>query len=205
MNTIICWDTETTGLPEWGLPSDHPDQPHIVQFACIVADADTGKQLAAIDLIVKPDGWVIPDECAAIHGITTAHASAVGIPEKDVMSLFLALGLGRTHVAHNSSFDQRIMRIALKRYFGDAAAEEFKARKFECTQLLSTPILKLPPTAKMRAAGRNHFKSANLAEAYKHFTSRELQNAHSAMADVQGCMEVYFAIKGVPAAAGAQP
>ena len=49
---------------------------------------------------------------------------------------------------------------------------------------------------KMRAAGRNHFKSANLGEAYKHFTGRELKNAHSAMADVQGCMEVYFAIKG---------
>ena len=60
---------------------------------------------------------------------------------------------------------------------------------------MSTPILKLPPTERMLAAGRTHFKSANLSEAYKHFTGNELVGAHSALADVQACMAVYFAIK----------
>jgi DNA polymerase-3 subunit epsilon len=63
-----------------------------------------------------------------------------------------------------------------------------------CTQALSTPILKLPPTAKMIAAGRRHYKSANLGEAYRHFTGQELAGAHQAMVDVQACMAVYFAI-----------
>lgn len=48
----------------------------------------------------------------------------------------------------------------------------------------------------MIAAGRRHHKSANLGEAYKHFTGNELAGAHNALVDVQACMAVYFAIKG---------
>jgi DNA polymerase III subunit epsilon len=47
----------------------------------------------------------------------------------------------------------------------------------------------------MVAAGRNHSKSANLGEAYKYFTGKELAGAHDALVDVQACMAVYFAIK----------
>jgi DNA polymerase-3 subunit epsilon len=48
----------------------------------------------------------------------------------------------------------------------------------------------------MVAAGLNKFKTASLGEAYRNFTGKELEGAHSARADVNGCMEVYFAIKG---------
>jgi DNA polymerase-3 subunit epsilon len=65
---------------------------------------------------------------------------------------------------------------------------------------LATPILKLPPTDKMRAAGRHHHKSANLREAYSHFMGRELVDAHSAIADARACMDVYFALKQKAAA-----
>jgi DNA polymerase III subunit epsilon len=65
----------------------------------------------------------------------------------------------------------------------------------ECTQALSTPILKLPPTEKMLRAGFRKNKSANLGEAYQFFTGRPLQGAHSAMVDVDACMACYFAMK----------
>ncbi len=45
-------------------------------------------------------------------------------------------------------------------------------------------------------AGFNKFKTPNLGEAFAHFTGNELVNAHSAMADVMACRDVYFAIKG---------
>jgi DNA polymerase-3 subunit epsilon len=203
MNTIIAWDTETTGLPLFHEPSEDPRQPHIVQLACAVVDVDSWKTLASLNLISKPNGWTIPDEVAAIHGITTEHATKVGIAEDVILELFLALGSGRTHVAHNSSFDERIVRIALKRFYGDSTADAFKERKFECTQALSTPILKLPPTPKMLAAGRKHHKSANLGEAFAFFTGRDLVGAHDALVDVQACVEVYRAIK--TRAAATQP
>ena len=65
----------------------------------------------------------------------------------------------------------------------------------DCTAKLATPICQIPPTAKMVKAGFNKFKTANPSEAYKHFTGRELENAHSAMADVMACRDVYFAIQ----------
>jgi DNA polymerase-3 subunit epsilon len=71
----------------------------------------------------------------------------------------------------------------------------WKAGKAECTQRLATPILKLPPTDRMKAAKRFHYKSPNLGEAYQHFTGQPLEGAHNAMVDVRACAAVYFAIK----------
>lgn len=194
MNLALFFDTETTGLPLFKEPSEHPGQPHLVQLAACLADLDTRKTIASMDVIVKPDGWTIPAEVSAIHGITTEHAQAVGIPEAMAVELLLSLWAQRLRIAHNESFDCRIVRIACMRHAA-AFADPWKAGKAECTQIIATPIVKAPPTAKMIAAGRNHFKSANLGEAYQHFTGKPLENAHSAMADVQACMAVYFAAK----------
>lgn len=192
----LFFDSETQGLPLFKEPSEDPRQPHIVQLAACLVDLDTRKTIASMDVIVRPKGWTIPDDVAKIHGITTEHASDVGIPESIALAMFMELYSGRLRIAHNESFDSRILRIALLRHGHSAlAADTWKAAPAECTQQLSTPILKLPPTEKMLAAGRTHFKSANLSEAYKHFTGKDLIGAHSAMADVQACMAVYFAIK----------
>lgn len=198
MNLAIAYDTETQGLPLFSEPSEDPRQPHIVQLGACLIDLDTRQTISSMDVIIKPDGWTIPEEVSAIHGITTEKAMDVGIPEESAVAMFLALWNGRLRVGHNEQFDARILRIALKRFpavFSESLGDQWKAGKAECTQRLSTPILKLPPTDKMKAAGRFHHKSANLREAYEYFTGKPLENAHSAMADVQGCMAVYFAIQ----------
>jgi DNA polymerase-3 subunit epsilon len=193
---VIFYDTETQGLPLFNEPSEDPRQPHIVQLAACLVDLETRKTIASMDVIVRPNGWSIPEDVAKIHGITTERAADVGIPEAIALDMFMELYGGRLRVAHNESFDARIMRIALLRHGRNAlTADAWKDGKAECTQQLSTPILKLPPTEKMLAAGRTHFKSANLGEAYRHFTGKELIGAHSALADVQACMAVYFAAK----------
>ncbi|MGE8631698.1 hypothetical protein [Achromobacter denitrificans] len=50
-----------------------------------------------------------------MHGITTEHAAAVGVPESLALSLFLELWGRRTRIAHNEQFDARIIRIAQHR------------------------------------------------------------------------------------------
>lgn len=194
MNPVLVYDTETQNLPQWSLPSEHPDQPHIVQLAAVLVDLDTRRELASMDVIVKPKGWTIPAEVSAIHGITQEHALDVGIPEETAVEMLLSLWAQRTRIAHNESFDARIVRIACMRHAPEFA-DPWKAGRAECTQLLSTPILKLPPTDKMKAAKRFHHKSANLGEAYEFFTGRKLENAHSAMADTRACLEVFHAVK----------
>jgi len=195
MNPILFYDTETTGLPDFKAPSEAAHQPHIVQIAAAVVDAETRQVLSSLDLMIRPNGWTIPDEVSAIHGITTEMAGDIGIPEDIALSAFLEMWRGvNLRVGHNESFDARIVRIAMMRY-GDLAADEWKAGKAECTARLATPICKLPQTERMLAVGRTHHKTANLTEAYSHFTGLELENAHSAMADVKACMAVYFAIK----------
>lgn len=201
----LFYDTETQGLPLFHEPSEDPRQPHIVQLGAILVDLDTRKQIASIDLTVAPTDWEIPDEVAKIHGITTEYARSVGVPELVALEAFTAMWWrADVRIGHNESFDARIVRIALHRFDPGMEAHQWKAGRAECTQILATPILKLPPTEKMRAVGRHHFKSANLREAYKHFYGSELVGAHSAMADAQACQYVYFAIKSpkaVPAAA----
>jgi DNA polymerase-3 subunit epsilon len=203
----LFYDTETTGLPLFSEPSEDPRQPHIVQLAALLVDLDTRKTLASIDLTIFPDGWEIPEDVVKIHGITTAHARSVGVPEWLALGLFLELwSRSDVRIGHNEQFDARIIRIGMLRHESEIDCElyDWQGGKAECTQILSTPILKLPPTEKMRAAGRNHHKSANLREAYLHFYGSELMHAHSAMADATACQYVYFAIKGKAAIPAAQ-
>lgn len=201
LNLALIYDTETTGLPLFSEPSEDPRQPHIVQLGAILVDLDTREELDVLDVIVRPDGWEIPVEVAAIHGITTERALAEGILEIEALERLmtmwgaetLAEGGPRLRIAHNEQFDARIVRIALKRYFGDAAADDWKRAQAHCTARITTPILKIPPTERMRAARRFHHKTPNLTEAFAHFFGRPFDDAHSALADCRACLAVYFA------------
>lgn len=198
MAGLLFYDTETQGLPDFGAPSEDPKQPHIVQLAAALVDPGSRRVVASIDVIIKPDGWEIPADVAAIHGITTEVANACGVDEKQALTLFMGMWIRCDHrVAHNESFDARIIRIGMKRFgWGDEAADEWKAGKAECTCDMSTPICQLPATEKMRSAGfGKKFKKPKLVEAYQHIIGKPMDGAHNAMADVRGCMEIYWAMK----------
>lgn len=192
MNAKVFMDSETTGLPLWSEPSESEGQPHIVQLAAIMVDMDTKETLKSMDVIVKPENWVILPEMTAIHGITQEQAMDVGISEKLAVDMLIDLIGDRTRIGHNQSFDARIVRIALKRYYPDGedgtneVADKWKAGLAECTAQLSRPICALP---------RN--KIPTLTEAYTHFFGKPFENAHNAMADVMACRDVYFAVKGL--------
>ena len=196
MKLALFYDTETSGLPLFEQPSEDPRQPHIVQMAARLVDIDTRKPVAGFELVVRPDGWAIPDDVARVHGITTELAELIGISEKRAIGMLIDLwGRAAFRVAPNEPFDARIVRIGLKRFGHTDVTDTWKAGAAECTALMSTPICALPPTAKMRAAGRNHHKTANLQEAHRHFFGRDFDGAHSAGADVDACARVWFAIK----------
>jgi DNA polymerase III epsilon subunit-like protein len=202
-------DTETTGLILYKEPSEDPRQPHIVEIAALLHD-DAGQLVETFHAIVRPDGWTIPDDVAEIHGITTERAMDEGIPEAEALSLFLELHTrADIRVAHNESFDARILRIAIKRYGAgetqedrDALADAFKAAPKYCTCNSAKPIMRLPATEKMVASGKGHwFKPPTMQEAHTHFLGKPFDGAHGASADAKACAAVYFAMN--PAAVAA--
>jgi DNA polymerase III subunit epsilon len=195
---IIIYDTETTGLPLWDKPSEHPAQPRIVQLAALLTDDDGNKQ-ASMDLLIRPDGFTIPEEVTKIHGISTERATECGVPISEALSVFFTLwSCSSLRIGHGQSFDERLVRIEMKRPDAQkfsVSPDDWKAGESYCTMQTSKPILKLPPTDKMLAAGRGGFKTPKLSEAYEHFIGEEMVNAHDAMVDVTATLAVYLKLK----------
>lgn len=197
---ILVYDTETTGLPLFRQPSDHRDQPHLVEIAGLLYDDD--KLVDAFEAIIRPDGWFSGPEALAAHGITHERAMDEGIAEADALAGILALqARALLRVAHNESFDQRIVRIAIKRYRDETTAREWEAAPTFCTCNAATPLCQLPPTPKMIAARLGkRFKNPNLAEALHHFTGETHVDAHRARSDAEACARIYFAMHAKAAA-----
>tara|TARA_R110000772_G_C13310322_1_gene440467 strand:+ start:44828 stop:45394 length:567 start_codon:yes stop_codon:yes gene_type:complete len=180
MKKIFGYDTETTGLPVWSVPSGDEQQPHLVQLAGSLCNDETGEVLDKFDVIIKPDGWVILQETIDIHGITNEYALEFGIPEKEAISMLLEMRGDAERVAYNKTFDQRIIRIGLKRYFSEAEQEKWAVKDdHHCAMRMAKAAMKV--------------KSVKLIDAYKHFTGEDMVGAHNAMADTDACMKVYFA------------
>lgn len=193
----LFYDTETTGIPLYGTPSDDPRQPHIVSLAAELVHLKTRQVVDSIDVLVKPDGWIIPDEVIAIHGITNERAAAEGIPEAEAVDQLIALWRRADgKIGHAEAFDRRMVRIALKRFRGEELADEWYESPFNDTCFLATDIMALESTDRMKATGRGkQAKKPKLAEAYLFFTGRPLDGAHNAMIDVQACIAVFFAMR----------
>lgn len=208
---FFFYDTESSGLPLYKEPSESPGQPHIVDFAGILTDID-GNVLAQYESLVRPDGWTISQETIDIHGITNELAADEGKPEHVVVAKFLEMqALAECRVGHNEAFDQRIMRIGIKRFGGrsqgerDIVADQFKARPRFCTMNSSKRILLLPPTEKMKANKRmaTWNKAPSLQEAYEFFFPGEkIEGAHRAMTDTRAAMRVFFAVREFQIKAG---
>lgn len=183
----VIFDTETTGLPIWKIPSDSPEQPHIVSLAALLVDLDTKVIHSTLDVTIKPDGWKIdeddPDGAFQVHGITNELANDIGIPEWTAIDMLMALCEGRKRVAYNATFDNRMIRIAAKRFRSEEIQEAWKAGEYECAMIASKKVM----------GGRN----PKLIASYEHFMGKPMEGAHNALCDTMACKDVYFAIQAL--------
>lgn len=176
MQTILTFDTETTGFPNQG--------GRLVQLGALLQD-ENEKILAELNLIITPDGFDIPQVCTDIHGISTAHAQQYGVPLIVAMAAFTHLAKKATRVvAHNYDFDFAIMRNEYGRLGKDMPAE-LTLMKY-CTMHNTTQLCKLP------SPNKPGYKWPKLQEAYSFAFNESFDNAHSAMADVRACSRLYF-------------
>lgn len=190
----LFFDTETTGKANFKAPPNHPSQPHIVQLAAILF-TDEAEEVGSLNAIIKPEGWLIPAEAAAIHGITTEKALACGIPAMSALAVFSNfLHYADLLCAHNIDFDLLVTQVALIRLPGNGAQKCFdKLDNIEtfCTMHATTLLCKLP-------GNYGDYKWPKLTEAHKHLFGTDVEGAHDAMADVRACARIYFEITKQP-------
>lgn len=106
MENILFFDTETTGVIPKGYQNPfcyYNQHPRVVQLSWKIGDKEG-------DFIIKPDGFTIPDDAAAVHVITTEKAIAEGVPYHDAfMAFFSDLKDVKTICAHNAQFDMTVI------------------------------------------------------------------------------------------------
>jgi DNA polymerase-3 subunit epsilon len=185
---ILFFDFETTGLPVWKEPSGGDNQPHIVEVYAELVDSETRETIEAFHALGKPNGWTIPqDVIDDVHGITNERALAEGIPEVEIAQKMIEMKkCAGLRVGHGVNFDDRIMRIALKRFLDDDSypkgqqpSDIWKSGEKFCTMWKSRAIWGLPKIAKLGMLYEERYKEP-------------LKGAHSAMVDVHGCKRLYF-------------
>lgn len=195
---ILFFDTETTGFVQDRLPVDHPDQPYIVQLAAELTE-DDGEPVAGFSFIIDPGiGEItIPAKASDVHGITDERAVALGVSSEFALGAFTHLyQRADLVVAHNIKFDRAVIETAISRHY----RKIMPLRKpLFCTMEAATPIVNLPPTERMIAAGFNKPKPPKLEECIRHFFDENLEGAHDALIDVRACSRVYFHLKSLEA------
>lgn len=185
---VLVFDTETTGLPNWNEPSDDPGQPYIVDIAASLFDG-TGLETHRFDAIVTP-GVPIPDELAALHGITTRMAIEQGIGLAEAHDALMSLvSKADLIVGHNVSFDIRLARIQAARATGEKWDNPLPTF---CTMRRTTNICKI---LKANPRCHNDWKWPNLSEAVRFFFNEEHSNAHRARPDCDAAARIYFHLK----------
>ena len=180
INNVLFFDTETTGIPDraakWDV--DYMQYPHVVQMAWIHG-------CKVENHIIRPDGWEIPDDTVAVHGITTEYALEHGEPFAAVVDMFIQdchdAGL---ICGHNIHFDTGIVKANILRELG---REYYDANDVETALYKGKRIDTMRSTMKWVDA-RNSWgklKFPNLGELYARCFPGETFHAHDALDDTK--------------------
>lgn len=184
----VIFDSETTGRYDFKSDPWAKHQPYLVQLAAAVYD-DAGQCRAKFCAIVNPAGWTIPEEVAAIHGITTAIAQQFGLPLLTVLESFehFTRGAGM-FVAHNKDFDVGILGTAYYRTGRIDCCPVNGRTPLFCTMKAGAPLTKIPGQF-------GDYKWPKLSELHKHLFGFEHSSQHDALGDVEATARCYFAMK----------
>jgi DNA polymerase-3 subunit epsilon len=186
---IICaFDTETTGLY---------DPIRLVELGVVLFELRSDWSFferASVSLIIRPEGFTIPEKAASIHGITTEIALHFGISVISAISVLTNLwSKADILIAHNFEYDDKVINGEIIRLGRNS---NLRRPPTICTKDLSAPILNIPPTPRMISSGYGGMpKAPKLEECYRFFFNEEIIGAHSALVDARACARVFAEIK----------
>lgn len=203
---ILFFDTETTRLPvNFYEPYTNTENwPRLVQLAWITEDTDT-KEKKENDLIIRPEGFTIPEEAAKIHNITTEFAERDGVDLRAAFSDFVQdMLLADLLVAHNIEFDKKVICSEIHRTTRKIIVENnllcecldfmpafeclinrFINKRSVCTMKLGTNYTKI------KTAGGD-YKWPKLIELYRHFFGKDFEGQHDALDDIRATRDCFW-------------
>lgn len=195
MTKTIIFDTETTGLPRDRKKAPHlarNNWPDLVSICWKVFENTTCVRTE--NHMIRPEGWVIPEDSIRIHGISNEQAHREGQRLQDVLLLFRRDLEGCSHlIAHNLEFDKHVVQHAfLWRLQIDP--DTFWPRDAEfCSAQESVEELKLPMMYPSKDPTK-HYKMPTLNELFSHtFHRPPPSNAHNALRDVEVLSAIVWA------------
>lgn len=183
----LFFDTETTGLPKnYQAPlDDFSNWPRIVQLSWSLYD-DDGNLWETQNYIIKPNGFIIPDEVAKIHRVTQERAMKEGVDLMAALDHFSRDVRGADYlVAHNIDFDEKIVGSELLR---NNLENYVAGSKKICTMKSSVQFCKIP-------SPRGGYKWPNLTELHTKLFDVGFGEAHDAVYDVKACADCFFELK----------
>jgi DNA polymerase III epsilon subunit-like protein len=186
---ILFFDTETTGLPlSWKRPyTEVENWPRVIQVAWLLYDL-RGELKKSRMAIIYPQGFDIPEEASAIHGINTEMACEKGEFIEDILLEFDADLEGCEEVvAHNIAFDEKVMMAEYCRMKQETFLME---RPRRCTMRSATRFCAIP-----HAYGRMGYKWPKLSELHIKLFGEDFEGAHDALADIEATARCYWKLK----------
>jgi len=183
-DTVLVFDTETTGMVDFKKDETYEGQPHLVQFAGILFN---NKRPVKVISIILNQGFESHEKAIAAHGITPALAEEFGTENLvSVLKWFeLSVHLAETVVAHNASFDKMVMLSEM--YRKGMAFPKTLENKIYDTMLIGTELCKLK-----KSTFRKGYKWPSLQELHTHLFGEGFEDAHDALVDVQATARCYF-------------
>ena len=183
---FLIFDTETTGLPKnYNAPlTDFDNWPRLVQLAWQLHD-DQGRLVENYNLLVKPEGFIIPIEAKMVHGISTEHATKYGLPLHEVLDAFLkSAEKAKYFVGHNIDFDLCVVGCEFLRDRNENPLLAWP-RVDTCTE-------KTAEFCKLPGGKGGRFKLPKLNEIHEILFGSKFDSAHNASADVQATARVFL-------------
>ncbi len=185
---ILFFDTETTGVPkDYKAPfTNTANWPRMIQLAYIITKED-GTILKEYDELIKPVGFVIPEQAQKIHGISTEMALKSGVDlQKAIAEFWIDLNQVHTIVAHNLAYDYNIIGAEWVR---TGKKQKSAPKNKICTMESTTKFVGIPNP---KGVG---FKWPKLQELYFELFGEEFDNAHNALVDIRATAKCFFELK----------
>ena len=189
---ILVFDTETTGLPE-RVNNKYPNientdkWPYVIQLSYILYDTELQTMIEYQDNIIKlAPNIKISSESTKIHGINRSLSNRKGIPITDAINSFIkTLAKADCIVAHNLSFDKRMIQVELFRL---DSIDCFIGKDEHCTMKSNINYCAIE---KIGRNGDTYYKYPRLSELYHKMFGIIPKGTHNSMVDVLICLRCY--------------